>query len=180
MPRHSYIAAIVLLMLALAPPVRGAEKTDAQKKASVYAMYADYRKEFPEVPDIHPLKAMKLADAGRVVFVDTREPEEMAVSMLPDAVSKEAFLQNPSAYADRQVIVYCTISYRSGRFAREMADRGIRLTNLKGGLLAWVLEGGPVMNAGKVTRRIHVYGRQWALAPKGYETVVYPFWKRWF
>jgi rhodanese-related sulfurtransferase len=175
------VVAVLLVTIACLPVALRAEMSDKQKKAAVYAMYADYRSDFPQVPDMHPREAMDLMAEGRVVFVDTREPEEMAVSTLPGALSRDQFLQQASRYADRQVVVYCTISYRSGLFAREMAQRGIALTNLQGGVLAWVLEGGPVVDTdGETTRRVHVFGDRWNLAPRGYETVVFPLWKRWF
>ena len=63
--------------------------TDEQKKRIVYETYAGYREDFPAVNDISPKDAMALLDSGqKVVFVDTRKPEEMSVSMLPHAVTK--------------------------------------------------------------------------------------------
>ena len=38
--------------------------SDAQKKEVVYAMYADYKKDFPAVTDISPQRAMELAEKG--------------------------------------------------------------------------------------------------------------------
>lgn len=151
----------------------GASLSDEEKRDIVYGMYADYKKKFPAVADISPRKAMSLMKTGRVVFVDTRTPAEMAVSTLPGALSREAFLRHPAAYHDDTVIGYCTISYRSGKFAEEMAARGIQLYNLTGGLLAWVLEGGKVYADGVETRRIHVYGKKWNYPPAGYDSVLF-------
>ena len=61
--------------------------SDKQKRETVYRMFADYRKKFPVVSDISPQQTMKLYNQGKVVLVDIRRPEEMAVSMLPCAVS---------------------------------------------------------------------------------------------
>jgi sodium/bile acid cotransporter 7 len=69
------------------------------------------------------------------------------------------------------VIVYCTISYRSGILARELLARGVAVANLQGGLLGWVHAGGPVADAGGPVARMHVYGRKWDLAPLSFETV---------
>lgn len=157
-----------------------ASLSDEEKKEIVYGMYADYKKKFPTVVDISPQKAMSLMKTGRVVFVDTRTNPEMAVSTLPRAISREAFLHHPTAYEGQTVIAYCTISYRSGKFAEEMAVRGIRLYNLTGGLLAWVLEGGKVYAGGVETRRIHVYGKKWDYPPAGYESVVFGLLDRLF
>jgi sodium/bile acid cotransporter 7 len=156
-----------------APARAESARTDAEKRAIVYEMYADYRKKFPAVADISPKRAMTLMKTAGVVFVDTRTPEEMAVSMLPGAIPEKTFLDHPAAYRDHIVIAYCTISYRSGKFAEAMAERGVRVSNLTGGLLAWVLEGGKVYDDAGETRRIHVYGKKWNYPPAGYTSVMF-------
>ncbi len=146
--------------------------SDSEKKDAVYRMYAGYKKEFPAVGDIAPRQAREQFDRGKVVFVDTRKPEEMAVSMLPGAISQAEFLKNRDRFADQAIVVYCTISYRSGLFARDMAAQGIPVVNLQGGILAWILEGGPVYDPrGHPTRRVHVFGDRWDYAPAGWESV---------
>lgn len=145
--------------------------TDAQKLAKVYAMYEDFRPDFPGVGDLAPAEAMRLAAQGRVVFVDARPENERAVSMLPGAVS-DAFLADPGRFAGLTAISYCTIGYRSGRLAERLAGQGVRVYNLRGGILAWTLEGGKVVGPdGREVRRIHVYGRTWNFPPAGYEAV---------
>ena len=148
--------------------------SDAEKKEVVYGMYADYRKEFPEVKHISPQKAMDLLNRKEIVFVDIRKPAERAVSMLPGAVSKQKFLDALQNYRDKIVVAYCTISYRSGLFARDMAKQGLPVLNLQGGILAWILEGGKVYDAAaKPVKRVHVYGDKWNYAPADYESVTF-------
>jgi sodium/bile acid cotransporter 7 len=155
--------------------------SDDEKKSAVYQMYRDYKSEdFPEVMDISPEKAMALQSAGEIVFVDTRKTGEMDVSMLPGAITRSAFLENVDRYRDKIVVAYCTISYRSGEFAEEMAGRGVTVYNLEGGMLAWVLEGGKVYDEEGETRRIHVYGDKWNYAPAGYEAITFGFFERLF
>ena len=174
-------AAIAMLISLMPRIAAGADDpTDERKKKIVYEMYETYRKDFPGVGEISPTEAMKKMEQGSILFVDTRKPAEMAVSMLPGAVSREAFLKDPSRQQGRQVVAYCTISYRSGKFAMEMADRGIKITNLRGGLLAWVLEGGKVYDAEGETKRINVYGKEWDYPPNGYESVRLGFFERHF
>jgi predicted sulfurtransferase len=144
---------------------------DSAKKRIVYRMYADYKKEFPGVADISPKRALKLLRDNQILFVDTREPLEMRISMLPDAVARETFVSNPEKYPDKTVAAYCTISYRSGKFVEKMMKKGIRIYNLEGGILAWVLEGGKIYDADGETRRIHVYGKRWNYPATGYEPV---------
>jgi sodium/bile acid cotransporter 7 len=115
-----------------------------------------------------------------VIFVDVREPAEINVSMLPDAITREEFLKNPSRYKDVKIVAYCTISYRSGMFVKEMERKGIKISNLAGGLLAWVLEGGKVFDTHGETKRIHVYNKKWNYLPKGYEMVEFNFFEKYF
>ena len=155
--------------------------SDEQKKELVYTMYADYKKDFPAVTDISPHQAMELLKKDEVVFIDTRKPAEMKVSMLPHAITEKEFLSHPEKYAGKTVVGYCTVSYRSGIFAREMEEKGISVRNLEGGILAWTLEGGKVYDQnGKETNRIHVYGKKWDYAPAGYKAVMFSLWEQMF
>jgi sodium/bile acid cotransporter 7 len=156
--------------------------SDAQKLQTVYRMYyQEYKADFPTVRDVVPQEAMEWLARGQVVFLDTREPAERQVSMLPASVSKEQFLQSPQMYTDKKVVGYCTISYRSGVFAREMAEKGVTVYNLSGGILAWTLEGGKIYDpSGNETRRLHVYGDKWDYAPEGFETVKFSIWQQLF
>ena len=173
---------VLLLLLSLTPySALGDENlTDPQKKEIVYEMYENYRKEFPEVKEVSPETAMRAMKTDNIIFVDTRKPAEMEVSMLPGAITREVFLKNPSRYQGRMVVAYCTVSYRSGKFAMKMAKKGIQIYNLRGGLLAWVLEGGKVYNALGETKRINVYGKEWDYPPKGYESVRLGFFEKYF
>ncbi|MFZ7127420.1 MAG: rhodanese-like domain-containing protein [Desulfobacterales bacterium] len=148
---------------------------DREKKEIVARLYADYRRSFPGVGDISPQEALAFGDRDDIVWVDTRTPEEAAVSMLPCAISRREFLERRDEFRTLRIVAYCTIGYRSGLFAGEMAELGIRVLNLEGGILGWTLEGGKVVDAQGETRRLHVYGDEWDYAPSGYETVKFGF-----
>ncbi len=167
------VLVLVFLVLVLCPRSGlAALLSDQQKQETVFEMYAEYKKDFPEVTDITPMEARRLlAQKERVVLVDVRTPEEQQVSMLPGAISREEFLRNLGAYRDYVIIGYCTISYRSGKLAQELLQQGITMLNMQGGLLAWLHEGGKVYSQGLETLRVHVYGKKWDLAPARYDTV---------
>lgn len=172
-----------ILLIFLISQVAVSEKklSDIQKKEIVYQMYAQYKKNiFPSVKDISPHQAMEMMQSEQLIFIDTRKPAEMKISMLPNALTKEEFLKNPLKYKDLTVVGYCTISYRSGIFAKEMESEGITIHNLTGGLLAWVLEGGKVYNANGEVKRIHVYGKKWNYPPEAYESVMFGFFNKYF
>ena len=145
--------------------------TDGQKREQILKLYMSYKKEFSEVQDVSPREAMHLFDTGKVVFIDVRKPDEQSVSRIPGAITADFFLENPEKYNDYIKIGYCTISYRSGILAQGLHQKGIPIYNLRGGLLAWVHDGGKVYNGSEETRRIHVYSQEWNLGPEGYEAV---------
>jgi rhodanese-related sulfurtransferase len=159
----------VILLSGMTAPVRAAD--DGENRARIESLYNDYKKEFADVEDIDPRAAMELLQVGRAVFVDIREEKEQRVSMLPGAITEQELLKNLEKYRNRILIGYCTISNRSGKFAQKLKARGVGMLNLRGGLLAWVHDGGKVYDANGETRRIHVYGRKWNLGPKDYEAV---------
>jgi len=154
--------------------------TDADKTQKVLAMYENYKQSaFPNVEDITPEDALNLVQQEKIIFVDIRSREEQAISMLPGAVTEEAFLKDPQAYQDRVIIAYCTISYRSGLLVERYLKKSIRIVNLRGGLLGWLHAGGKVYDQNSETNRVHVYGKEWDLAPHTYVTTWFktPFLK---
>ena len=167
------LGCVLIVLGGFAAMVRGDRvRSNAEKRKIVYQMYTEYKQDFPDVRDISPQQAMQLLNQKQVIFVDTRKPAETAVSMLPGAVSEQDFLNHLEQYRDKTAVAYCTISYRSGKFASRMAAKGIALLNLRGGILAWTLEGGRVYDpSGKAVKRIHVYGDTWDYAPADYESV---------
>ncbi len=144
---------------------------DTQKRVKIEKLYMHYKKDFPEVQEMTPREAIELTKTGKVIFIDVREPNEQSVSRLPGAITADLFLENPERYDDYIKIGYCTIGYRSGIFAQELHQRGIPVYNLRGGLLAWVHDGGKVYAGTEETKRIHVYGQKWDLGPDSYEAV---------
>ena len=145
--------------------------SDEARRLKVEAMYENYKRAFPGVRDISAQEALRLQEESKVVFVDERDPEEQAVSMLPGALTARQFLENPERYRDHLVVGYCTISYRSGKLALKLGKKGITMVNLRGGILAWLHAGGKVCKDGRPVKRVHVYGRKWDLPPAEYETV---------
>ncbi|WP_300162610.1 rhodanese-like domain-containing protein [Solidesulfovibrio sp.] len=163
--------AAFLFLLALAacasPPA-----DDAGRKARVEALYAGYRKDFPTAPEITADAAVALWKKGELLPIDVREPAERAVSTLPGAVTEKEYLADPARFAGKTAVAYCTIGYRSGKWAEAKAKAGLPVANLAGGLLAWLHAGGGLVDAkGDPTKTVHVYGRAWDLAPRGFTAV---------
>jgi rhodanese-related sulfurtransferase len=167
-----WIVVAWVLVNGLGFPARaGDAMSEAGKRAKIETLYRDYKKDFADVQDIAPAAAMELLKSNSAVFVDVREKKEQEVSMLPGAITEQEFLSHLDRYRDKVIIGYCTISYRSGKLAEKLKAQGVVMLNLRGGLLAWVHDGGKVYDRNGETLRIHVYGRKWDLGPKGYEAV---------
>ncbi|MEJ2070608.1 MAG: rhodanese-like domain-containing protein [Syntrophobacterales bacterium] len=166
------VGALALVLVLCHREGSATSAADVRKKTAVNEMYTGYKKEFPAVTDITPKEVMELlARQKKVVLVDVRTPGEQRVSMLPGAITQDELLSNLDAYRDHIIIGYCTISYRSGKLAQDLRKKGITMLNLKGGLLAWVHEGGKVYSQGGETQKVHVYGPKWDLAPAPYQTI---------
>lgn len=154
-----------------------ASASNAEIVRELYATYdAMAREDFPDIPTADARDVLRDLQAGEdILFVDIREPEEREVSSLPGAVTADEVLCCPEKWRGRRVVAYCTVSYRSGLWVRDnreaLAEAGVRLQNLRGGLLAWVHAGGKVYDAKGPTRRVHVYSKSWDYSPREYEAV---------
>ena len=133
-------------------------------------LYRKYAQEFPHVREIG-VRELQQRQWRELVLVDVRSPEEIAVSFIPGAITKKEFEGNLTRYRDTTVVVYCTIGYRSGKYAQKLQQQGIEVFNLSGSLLAWSHIEGKLINATGTTKQIHVFDRQWQLTAEGYEPV---------
>lgn len=143
-----------------------------QRQKAVLELYANYKRCFPEVPEVTPAEARKLLQEDQAVFLDVRPVGEHRVSKLPGAITAAEFLECPNTYRSKTVIAYDTIGYRSGLFVDKLRKEGVGMANLQGGLLGWLHAGGKIYDDnGCETRRVHVYGSIWNYAPAGFETL---------
>jgi sodium/bile acid cotransporter 7 len=136
--------------------------------ARLEALVADVEEEVGDVPVIHADALRTAAARGApLILLDVRSDEERAISVIAGAVTDADSIPRGA-----EVVVYCTIGLRSGISAREMRERGVNALNLRGGILAWIADGGDVVDGnGAPTRRVHVYGRRWNVLPEGFDAV---------
>ena len=84
---------------------------------------------------------------GRMLLVDVREPNEVAVERYPDAVVVPLSSFDPAAIPDpqgRQVVFACRSGRRSVTASLVAQDRGFAYAaHLAGGILAWKAAGLP-------------------------------------
>jgi len=168
------VAALVLISIVgcVSEETDRASLPDAEKRDAIETMVEVYQRSFPEVESLSADRVRTIQGKGDAVLVDVRPPEERAVSMIPGAITKEEFEAHPEDYAGKTVVTYCTIGYRSGKYAETLRERGIDACNLKGSILSWIHGGGTVVDPeGNETHTVHVYGEKWNLLPEGYTGV---------
>ncbi len=110
----------------------------------------------------------KLMKCERLILLDIRTHDEFNVSHLPNAffVDYNSFstkdLDTLSHHA--QIIVYCSVGYRSERIGERLIEAGFEdVKNLYGGIFDWVNKEYPVINAaGTPTLRVHTYNKNWS------------------
>jgi len=92
------------------------------------------------------------ADEPAPILIDTRTPEEFAVSRIDGAARVSPDSERPApegALPERRIVVYCSVGYRSGAIARRLRKQGFEhVYNLEGGLFKWANEGRPIVDAG--------------------------------
>jgi sodium/bile acid cotransporter 7 len=146
--------------------------SEAERREQIEEMVAGVERRFPDVPGVDADEVARELAAGRIVLVDSRAPEERAVSTIPGAITLEDLERRAAELEGAVIVTYCTIGHRSSEQARELRSRGWDARNFRGSLLAWTHAGGELADAtGAPTRRLHVYGERWNLAADGYETV---------
>ncbi|GAB4246194.1 MAG: hypothetical protein Tsb0034_25080 [Ekhidna sp.] len=104
---------------------------------------------------------------SEVVILDTRAKEEFEVSHIPGArfVNYNDFevKQVEDIPKDQEVIVYCSVGYRSERVGEKLQKAGYsNVKNLYGGIFGWKNEGNEVVGMNNLpTDSVHVYNRLW-------------------
>lgn len=123
-----------------------APTNDEERRATIEKMFASYKaKSFPNVHDAEPKEIQKdleaKADAddaeakNKPVLVDCR-PKGEQVSSVPGSIREED-LKVQDVPKDTEIVLYCTVGYRSGvkaaQLQKEYPDH--KFANLKGGIL---------------------------------------------
>jgi len=104
-----------------------------------------------------------------VIWLDAREKKEYAVSKIKNAVwvGYDDFDMSRVANIgkEQEVIVYCSIGYRSEKVAERLKNAGYKnVKNLYGGIFSWVNKDRKVYDSLEVeTEKVHAYGRMWGI-----------------
>ena len=120
--------------------------------------------------------SLLLADSKTIHLMDCREPEEYNVSHLENAKAvgyKQFDLNKINLTKTDIIVVYCSVGYRSERIGEKLQMAGYRhVYNLYGGIFSWHNAGKKLIdNFGKVTKKIHIYNKNWGKWVKASEKI---------
>ena len=105
---------------------------------------------------VSPAQAAALADGG-AVLLDVREPDEWQAGHAPRArhIPLSQLSRRAAELPERRVVVtVCRSGARSARAAAMLARDGREVSNLAGGMRAWVRAGLPVVARGGGAGRV--------------------------
>jgi rhodanese-related sulfurtransferase len=106
-----------------------------------------FKQKQPVVHDLKPEDVARGIAEGRVLLVDVREPNEVAVEAYPDAVVVPLSSFEPTEIPDprgRQVVFACRSGRRSVTAALAAQEAGLPYdSHLEGGIIAWKEAGLP-------------------------------------
>ncbi|MEM8589793.1 MAG: rhodanese-like domain-containing protein [Pseudomonadota bacterium] len=126
------------------------------------------RSEFPDAPQITVADLFETL-AEPTLLIDVRDVEEYDVSHLPGALNAqdEALEQLVrDVDTDRQIVLYCSVGYRSSRATEMLRDQGFdNVSNLEGSIFEWANEGHPLVVGGPdsstPTSFVHPFDEEW-------------------
>jgi len=131
-------------------------------------MWAEYKEKIRDkYPEVRQLEIEEFVSSfmEESILVDVRAPEEYAVSHLAGAINifePKALSQFMKSVGDRDVVLYCSIGYRSSRFAHQLTHQGYeRVWNLEGSIFEWANSGHPVVDEYGSTDVVHPFSRRW-------------------
>lgn len=121
------------------------------------------------VPLIEASELHSQLNNNDVTLLDTRTQREFEVSHIKNSifVDYDRFETSMVENIDKnsQVLVYCSIGYRSERIAEKLVEMGFKnVKNLYGGIFSWKNEGYSVVKSNnEVTDEVHAYNKIWGI-----------------
>lgn len=162
---HRLRSRLLSIILLFAGAISGCSSTPT---LSWDELKAQIRQEFPTVTQmsIAELESRQQATVpGKLLIVDVRAPEEFAVSHLQGAVNLEdadAILNLAQQQQVEQIILYCSVGYRSARMAQMLEQQGwAAVVNLEGSIFEWANSGRAVFLGNNIVEVVHPFDPHW-------------------
>ena len=134
---------------------------------------AKIQSEFPGVQSVSTdvlFAWYEASDFKRPIIIDVRKDPEFRVSHLDGALHLESAEAISSAIAERglgkdtEIIVYCSVGYRSASVAANLQARGFtKVLNLEHSLFEWAQKGYPMTGGSGSTDKVHPFNRAWSI-----------------
>jgi rhodanese-related sulfurtransferase len=140
---------------------------DLRKELDWPQVRAEIRKRFPAVLHVSIGElAARLERPGAPLLLDARAPEEFAVSHLAGSRNAGSLAEARGLLGgvpkDREIVVYCSVGYRSAALAEELAREGFTgVRNLEGSIFAWANAGRPVVRGETRVEHVHPFDEKW-------------------
>lgn len=130
-------------------------------------------REFPAVRGVSTeslLTRYQSSASGLPLIIDVREDDEFRVSHLREALNLESaeaiasFIEQQGLARDTEIIVYCSVGYRSAAVAADLQQRGFtEVLNLEHSLFEWANKGYPMLDANGDTNKVHPFNKAWSV-----------------
>ena len=121
------------------------------------------------VPIIKTEELIQKMQYQQPLLLDTRTRSEFSVSHLPGAqfIQYDYFKFSDVAHIpkNKEIIVYCSVGYRSERIGEKLLDIGYtKVYNLYGGIFDWKNQSQIVVNDLNLpTDSVHTYSKAWSI-----------------
>jgi rhodanese-related sulfurtransferase len=103
----------------------------------------------PSFLDRQPIEIEASLEAGRLILIDVREPEEFAAEHISGALLMPLSCFQPSelpTHSSRPIVLHCGSGKRSRLALQKCADAGIAVVaHMDGGIMAWKKAGLPTI-----------------------------------
>ncbi len=162
MPSAQTIIPYIIGVLLLSTPMLTAQEVDNKAFDLMLRGLLDASVDPVDVKTVHQ-------QLNEVELLDAREWDEYAVSHLPNAryVGYDDFSMDRLKDIDKdtEVVVYCSVGYRSERIGEQLEAAGYsNVRNLYGGIFEWSNAGFPLQSpSGDEVKRLHAYGAVWGI-----------------
>ena len=129
----------------------------------------------PTPPSITAQKIRSLlADeekSGDFVIAHVRSESESGVSVIPGAITQTEFERTAADHQGKEIIAYCTVGIRSGKFANKLIRDGWQAWNYEGSIIDWCQNKLPLVTRdGTETQQVHTYSDRYSV-PDDYEAI---------
>ena len=127
------------------------------------------RSKYPSVSQLSTEELDRLLlekESAKPIILDTRDPEEYAVSHLSGAylatTEEEALRIIAEAGKNSLIVCYCSVGYRSSVMAKRLQAKGFtKVFNLEGSIFKWANEGRGLYQGDQQTKVVHPFNSKW-------------------